>query len=102
VSFADERGFRLWTERVVEFTAALRDILPDLREMRPVIFVPLRPTASAPLFAYVSVGARGLAAHISGGARVDPTPVSLSELPPGLTLLFGEGADADDYEHRHA
>lgn len=102
MTFADERGFRLWTERVVEFTAALRDIVPDLLDMRPVIFVPLRPTPGVPLHAYVSTGARGLAAHISGGAKVDPTPLPMSELPPGLTMLFGEGADADEYEKLRA
>lgn len=102
VTFGDERGFRLWTERVVEFTAILQDVFPAIQDMRPVIFVQLRPSDSAPLQAYVSAGARGLAAHISGGAKVDPTPVTMSELPPGLTMLFGEGVDADEYEHRHA
>ena len=102
VAFADERGFRLWTERVVEFTAALRDIIPAVLEMRPVIFVPLRPAPGEPLFAYVSAGARGLAAHISGGTKVDPTPVAVADLPRGLTMLFGEGADAAAYERRNA
>ncbi len=100
VTFADERGFRLWTERVVEFTSALREIIPAVLEMRPVIFVPLRPAPGEPLLAYVSAGARGLAAHISGGAKVDPTPVSAAELPRGLTMLFGEGVDAVGYERR--
>ena len=102
VTFADERGFRLWTERVVEFTSALRDLVPALLDMRPVIFVPLRPAPDEPLVAYVSAGARGLAAHISGGAKVDPTPLSVGDLPGGLTLLFGEGVDAAEYERRHA
>jgi hypothetical protein len=101
VTFADERGFRLWTERVVEFTAALRDIVPELVEMRPVIFVPLRPTPGAPLRAYVSAGARGLAAHISSGTTVDPAPIRAAELPAGLTMLFGEGVDAAEYERQH-
>jgi hypothetical protein len=102
VTFADERGFRLWTERVVEFTSAVRDIIPAVLEMRPVIFAPLRPAPSGPIFAYVSAGARGLAAHISGGTWVDPTPVSVDALPRGLMMLFGEQIDADDYENRHA
>ena len=102
VTFADERSFRVWTERVVEFTAALRDIIPDLLEMRPVIFVPLQPAQGAPIHAYVSMGARGLAAHISGGSKVDPTPVSAAELPRGLTMLVGEGVDAGEYEKKHA
>jgi len=102
VTFADERGFRLWTERVVEFTAALRDIVPELVDLRPVICLPLRPVPGAPLHAYVSAGARGLAAHISGGATVDPAAVRAAELPAGLTMLFGEGVDAADYERAHA
>jgi hypothetical protein len=102
VTFADERGFRLWTERVVEFTSALRDIIPAVLDMRPVIFVPLRPAPGGPLFAYVSAGARGLAAHISGGTRIDLTPIPVAELPPGLTMLFGEGIDAAEYERRQA
>jgi hypothetical protein len=102
VTFADERGFRLWTERVVEFTSALREIIPAVVEMRPVIFVPLRPAPGEPLFAYVSTGARGLAAHISGGTKLDPAPVSIGELPHGLTMLFGDGVDAAEYAKSHA
>ena len=102
VTFADERGFRLWTERVVEFTSAMRDLIPALLDMRPVIFVPLRPAPDEPLVAYVSAGARGLAAHISGGTKVDATPVTVHDLPGGLTMLFGEGVDAAAYERRHA
>ncbi|MFN2564472.1 MAG: hypothetical protein ABR499_05605 [Gemmatimonadaceae bacterium] len=102
VTFADERGFRLWTERVVEFTSILREIFPALDDMRPVVFVPLRPSRATPLQAYVSAGARGLAAHISGGATVDPAPIAASELPRGLTMLFGEGVDAAEYENRNA
>jgi hypothetical protein len=100
VTFVDERGFRLWTERVVEFTSALRDFIPAVLDMRPVIFVPLRPAPGEPLFAYVSAGARGLAAHISGGTWVDPTPLSAGDLPRGLTMLFGEAVDAAEYDRR--
>ena len=101
VTFDDERGFRVWTERVVEFTAALRDVLPELGEKRPVIFVPLRPDPDVPLSAYVSAGARGLAARIAGGARVDSAAVTLAQLPRGLTMLYGEGIDAAEYEASH-
>ena len=101
VTFVDERGFRLWTERVVELTSALRDMIPAMLDMRPVIFVPLRPAPGEALFAYVSAGARGLAAHISGGTKVDPAPVSVDNMPRGLTMLFGEGVDAAEYERRH-
>ena len=101
VTFTDERSFRMWTERVVEFTALVRDIIVDRTELRPVIFIPLRLAAGEPLFAYVSTGARGLATRISGGATVDATPVKAADLPHGLTMLFGDAADAADYEERH-
>jgi hypothetical protein len=100
VTFADERGFRMWAERVVEFTAALQDLVLERFERRPVIFVQLRVAQGMQPVAYVSAGARGLAAHISGGATVAPQPVMASELPDGLTMLFGDGADADAYERR--
>jgi hypothetical protein len=101
VSFAVERDFRQWTERILEFTAALRDMIPDRPDMRPVIFAPLRPAQGEPLYAYVSTGARGVGIHISGGAVLDPTPVPLAELPRGQTMLFGEPVDAEEYELLH-
>ena len=61
VTFADERGFELWAERVVEFALALEDLLPTLDEMRPVVFARLGTPRAAPPQAYVSAGARGLA-----------------------------------------
>src|SRR5918997_7197649 len=100
VTFADERGFRLWAERVVEFTAALQDLVLDRFDLRPVIFVQLRVAPGVPPVAYVSAGARGLATHISGGVTVGSTPVTASELPDGLTMLFGDGVDADAYDRR--
>jgi hypothetical protein len=102
VTFADERGFRRWTEHVVELSAVVRDIVIEHLELRPVIFVPLRPTESGTLRAYVSSGARTLLAHVSGWAEVDPLPVTASALPPGLTMLFGDGIDAAEYERLHA
>ena len=101
LTFADESDFRKWTERIVEFTAALRDILPERPELRPVIFVPLRPEHGAPIHCYLSVGARGLGVHLSGGAKVGTTLISLADLPRGLTMLYGDGVDADAYAKRH-
>ncbi len=102
VTFVDERSFRLWTERVVEFSAVVRDLVADRRlELRPVIFVPLRPAPGAALQAYVSAGARTLTAHLSGAATVDADPIRAEALPSGLTMLFGDGVDADEYEKRH-
>ena len=100
VTFVDERGFRLWTERVVELAAVVRDLLPDRPDARPVIFLPLRPTAGTELHAYVSAGARALTAHLSGGAKIDPEPIGAEHLPRGLTMLFGDGIDAAEYEKR--
>ena len=100
VTFTDERAFRQWTERVLEFAALVRDIIVDRTEFRPVIFVPLRPAPETPLHAYVSAGARGLAARISGGAAVERTAITAAELPRGLTMLFGEAIDAAEYEKR--
>jgi len=102
VTFADERGFRLWTERVMQFTSALRDVIPAVLDTRPVIFMPLRPAPGEPLVAYVSAGARAIAAHIYGGTNVDATPVSVDDLPQGLTMLFGEGVDAAEYQRLRA
>jgi hypothetical protein len=102
ITFNDERSFRLWTERVVEFSAVVRDLVADRRlELRPVIFLPLRPTPGEVLQAYVSPGARTLTTHLSGAAKVDAEPISAEELPRGLTMLFGDGVDAAAYEKRH-
>ena len=101
VTFADERGFRRWTERVVELSAVIRDIVVQHLELRPVIFVPLRPADGAALHAYVSIGARTLLAHASGWAEISPLPVSAADLPRGLTMLFGDGIDAAEYERLH-
>lgn len=98
VTFADERGFRMWVERVVEFAGIVRDLIGEHVDLRPVIFVPLRVTPGAPLHAYVSAGARALAARISGGATVEPQPIGGQQLPRGLTMLFGDGVDAAEYE----
>ena len=101
VTFYDERGFRRWSERMAEFTALLHDILPCLADARPVVFAQLSPLLHTSPRAYVSVGARGLAANIAGGAKVDRTPLSAASLPPGLTMLFGDAIDAAEYEERH-
>jgi hypothetical protein len=102
VKFANQHDFQLWTDRVLEFTTALRELLPDRPGMRPVIFVPVHYKSGEPIFAYVSPGVRALAADIADGAVVDQTPISAAELPAGLKMLFGEGVDAGEYVKRHA
>ena len=101
VAFADERDFRDWTERILEFRSAVAKFIPIQPEMRPVIFVPTWPAPGVRRYAYVSAGARGLGLHISGGAKLDPAPLNIDELPRGLTLLWGEAVDAAEYEERH-
>ena len=99
--FANASEFRQWTGRIVEFAAGLREIVPMREELRPVIFVPLHPSASAPRYAYLSAGARGLGVHLSSGATIDETPISLADLPPGLTMLYGDPIDAAEYARQH-
>jgi hypothetical protein len=100
VTFADEKVFRTWSERALEFTATLQEFSADLIDPRPVAFVQLTPRPGSPPVAYVSEGARGLASVLIGMAHLTATPVSLWELPDGLTMLFGHGVDADAYERR--
>jgi hypothetical protein len=100
VRFADDHAFRAWSERVRDFVTALQNIAPDLMEPRVVVFVPLMPTLGAPVSAYVSEGARGFSSILFGSAHVEWSPVPMAELPDGLSLLFGEGVDADAYARR--
>lgn len=44
--------------------------------------------------------ARVLADAFAPGVQLDGTVVPLDELPEGLTLLYGDGGDADAYERR--
>jgi hypothetical protein len=100
--FANERDFQEWTERMVEFAPALRELVPHRPELRPVIFVPLTACPGAPTHAYVSVGAREFGLHLSRGAKIDHAPVTLAELPAGLAMLCGDAIDAAEYEKRNA
>jgi hypothetical protein len=102
-AFSDERSFWEWTERVAEFATLVRDVYLDRSELRAVIFVPQWPRPGAPIRAYVSVGACGLAARMSPGALIDrSTILSAGELPHGLTMLFGHDVDEAEYEKRHS
>ena len=101
VTFGDESGFRRWVERVMQFTSGLEETLSDSSDTRPVIFIQLQPTPGASPRAYVSAGARGLAANIADDVRLDPAPIPASALPGGLAMLFGDWVDAAAYE-RHA
>jgi hypothetical protein len=96
-----QRDFQMWRDRVMEFTTALRELLPDRPGLRPVIFVPVHYAPGEPIFAYVSPGIRALAADIADGATVDQTTIGVGDLPAGLKMLFGEGVDAGEYVKRH-
>ena len=102
VKFMTQRDFQMWCDRVLEFTTALRELLPDRPGLRPVIFVPVHYAPGEPIVAYVSPGIRALAADIADGAIVDQSTISSAELPRGLRMLFGEGVDAGEYVKRHA
>jgi hypothetical protein len=101
VQFRTQRDFQLWCDRVMEFTSALRELLPDRPGLRPVIFVPVHYASGQPIYAYVSPGIRALAADIADGATVDQAAISAADLPAGLKMLFGEGVDAGEYVKRH-
>lgn len=100
VTFPNDTAFREWTQRVVEFTATLQDISADVIDSRPVVFVQLTPPRGVPPQAYVSMEARGLASALVAGAKLDSSPIPVSELPDGLGLLYGDVVDTVAYERR--
>jgi hypothetical protein len=101
VQFTNQRDFHAWCDHVMEFTTALRKLLPDRPGLRPVIFVPVHYASGQPIFAYVSPGIRALAADIAEGATVDQVAIGAGDLPAGLKMLFGEGVDSGEYVKRH-
>lgn len=100
VQFTNQRDFQVWCDRVMEFTTALRELLPARPGVRPVIFVPVHYATGQPIIAYVSPGIRALAADIADGATVDQVAIGVGDLPSGLKMLFGEGVDAGEYVKR--
>jgi hypothetical protein len=103
IAFPNERSFWQWTERIAGFAVLVRNVFVDRSELRAVIFVPQWPTPGAPPRAYVSAGACGIATRMSDGALIDrSTVISADELPPGLTMIFGDVVDETEYEKRHA
>jgi hypothetical protein len=100
VTFPDETAFREWTRKVTEFASTLRDIPADVTDSRPVVFVQLTPPRGVLPYAYVSTGARGLASALVADAKLDSSPVPVSELPDGLGLLYGDVVDTAAYERR--
>jgi len=99
VTFPNPDELRAWRIRVLEYAATVGGLPGGAAESRLVVFVPLLPRGHKSVHAYVSDGARGLVRNFSREAYIDAA-VSLRELPDGLTLIYGEGADASAYEHR--
>src|SRR3712207_6823104 len=99
VRFEDDRALRDWSARVMQLAVRPLGLRSAGVGDHAVVFIPLMPARGASAFGYVSDDARVLAEHFAPDAQLDGTVVQLGELPQGLTLLYGDGADADAYEH---
>ena len=99
VRFTDDRALRDWAAELMQLALRPLGLWRAGAGNRVTVFVPLRPAAGASVLAYVSEDARPLADGVTPGIEVDTT-VGLTDLPEGLTLLLGDGADAEAYEHR--
>lgn len=100
VRFEDDRALRDWAATVMRLAVRPLGLRSAGAGDRAVVFVPLMPSPGASAFGYVSDDARVLADQFASGVQLDGTVVQLGELPEGLTLLYGDGDDADAYEHR--
>ncbi len=100
VRFEDDRVLRDWATTVMELAVRPFGLRSVGAGDRAVVFIPLMPAPGASAFGYVSDDARVLADHFAPAVQLDGIVVHLGELPEGLTLLYGDGGDADAYEHR--
>jgi hypothetical protein len=100
VRFEDDRALRDWATGVMRLAMRPLGLSSAGAGDRAVVFVPLRTRPGALAFGYVSDDARVLADAVAPGGQLDGTVVPLDELPEGLTLLYGDGGDADAYERR--
>ena len=100
VRFPDYRDLHAWMRRVLDHAAVAEEAKAWDDRPRPVIFVPLMAHREPAAFAYVSEGARSLALTLGRGVEVGEGVVAIRDLPDGLTLLYGEGADAESYMSR--
>jgi len=100
VRFQDDRALRDWAATVVRLAVRPLGLRSAGAGDRAVVFIPLLPPPGASAFGYVSDDARVLADDFAPGVQLDGTVLQLGELPEGLTLLYGDGSDADAYEHR--
>ena len=102
VRFADGRTLDDWSATVIDLAVKPLGLRSAGAGPRPVVFVPLRRPPDGLVFGYVSDDARSLADGLTPRVELDGTLVPLGELPEGLTLLYGDGGDADAYEGRVA
>ena len=100
VRFADGRALDDWAKDVVKLAVRPFGLRSAGAGPHPVVFVPLRPPPDGLVFGYVSDDACALADGMAPRVELDGTTVPLRELPAGLTLLYGDGSDADAYEGR--
>jgi hypothetical protein len=100
VKFPDPDALRAWRGRVLEYAATADGLAGGTPESRPVLFVPLLPEGRRSVYAYVSEAARPLVRELAEAAQIEAAPVTLRELPDGLTLLYGDGVDAEAYTNR--
>ncbi len=100
VRFPSPEELLAWRVRLLEYAAKVGGLAAvGAGDARPVVFVPLLPQGHSSMYAYVSDGGRRLVREFSRLAEVEAA-IPLGELPGGLTLLYGEGADASAYEQR--
>jgi len=100
VRFPDADALRVWRGRLLEYAATVGGLAAGALDSRPVVFVPLMPEGHTSVYAYVSEAGRALVREFSRAAVIEAAPVALRELPDGLTLLYGDGVDADAYAAR--
>ena len=100
VRFADQLALRDWATAVMRLAARPLGLRSAGAGSRAVVFVPLMPRAGTSVFGYVSDDALALTNGCAPDVQLDGTVLEPHELPAGLTLLYGDGAAAEAYEHR--
>lgn len=99
VKFTDDRALRAWAAEVMQLALRPLGLWGAGAGSRATVFVPLMPATGTSVFAYISEDARALADGVAPGIELEST-IGLNDLPAGLTLLLGDGADAEAYEQR--
>ena len=100
VRFADVRALRDWATAVMQLAARPLGLRSAGAGGRAVVFVPLMPRAGTSVYGYLSDDACPLADGLAPDVQLDGTVLRADELPAGLTMLYGDGAEAEAYEHR--